>query len=103
MWHCLRDPKFSRFSRTPTYDERTDGQTNETDTRRQLRPVLASVARVIVKIGTASFYGPAAATRARFSRTRRDWFSQLHFQFSTLTGTLTPTLTFRNLINFFLV
>jgi len=35
VWRCLRDPTFSRFSRTPTCDRqaRTDRQT---DTRRQL-------------------------------------------------------------------
>ena len=27
MWRCLRDPTFSRFSRTPTCDRRTDRQT----------------------------------------------------------------------------
>jgi len=36
----LRDHTFSRFSRTPTCDRQTDGQT---DTRRQLIPALASV------------------------------------------------------------
>ena len=40
---CLRDPTFSRFTRTPTCDRRTD---RRTDTRRQLIPALASVARV---------------------------------------------------------
>jgi len=29
MWRCLRDPTFSRFSKTPTCDRRTDGHTNE--------------------------------------------------------------------------
>jgi len=43
VWCCLCDPTFSRFSRTPTCDGRADGQT---DTRRQLIPALASVARV---------------------------------------------------------
>jgi len=43
VWRCLHDPTFSHFSRTPTWDRRTDGQT---DTRRQLIPVLASVTRV---------------------------------------------------------
>ena len=28
VWHCLRDPMFSRFSRTPTCDRWTDGQTD---------------------------------------------------------------------------
>ena len=27
MWYCLCDPTFSRFSRTPTCDGRTDGRT----------------------------------------------------------------------------
>jgi len=44
VWRCLRDPMFSRFSRTPTCDRRTDGPT---DTWRQLIPALASVAMVI--------------------------------------------------------
>ena len=29
VWCCLCDPTFSRFSRTPTCDGRTDGQTHE--------------------------------------------------------------------------
>ena len=41
------NPTFSRFSRTPTCDRRTDGQTDrQTDTRRQLIPALASDAGV---------------------------------------------------------
>ena len=43
VWHCLRDPTFSRFSRTPTCDGRTNRQTN---TRRHLISALASVGRV---------------------------------------------------------
>jgi len=31
MWRCLRDPAFSRFSRMPTCDGRTDGQTDNDD------------------------------------------------------------------------
>jgi len=27
VWRCLRDPTFSRFSRTPTCDRQTDRQT----------------------------------------------------------------------------
>jgi len=40
VWRCFCDPAFSRFSRTPTCDRRTDGQT---DTRRQLIPALVSI------------------------------------------------------------
>jgi len=29
MWYCLHDPTFSRFSRTPTCDRQTDGQTDD--------------------------------------------------------------------------
>ena len=43
VWRCLRDPTFSRFSRTPTCDGRTNRQTN---TRRHLISALASVGRV---------------------------------------------------------
>ena len=46
VWHCLCDPMFSHFSKTPTYDRQMDRQT---DTQRQLIPVLASAAQV--KIG----------------------------------------------------
>jgi len=29
MWYCLHDPTFSRFSRIPTCDRQTDGQTDD--------------------------------------------------------------------------
>jgi len=45
---------FSRFSRTPTCDRRTDGQTG---TWRQLIPALASVARVTMVHVTLTYYG----------------------------------------------
>ena len=47
VWRCLRDPTLSRFSRTPTCDRQTDRQTDgQADTRRQLIPSLARIARV---------------------------------------------------------
>ena len=46
MWRCLRDPAFSRFSRTPTCDRRTD-------TEWQLIPALASVVQVKIVLKTA--------------------------------------------------
>ena len=42
VWHCLRNPTFSRFSRTPTCDRQTDRQTH----RQTDKPV--------------GFYGPIA-------------------------------------------
>ena len=43
VWHCLRDPTFSRFRRTLIYDGQTD---RWTDTRRQLITTPASIAWV---------------------------------------------------------
>jgi len=53
VWRCLRDPMFSHFRKTPT----CDGRTNRQDTRRQLIPALASVARVLATLETLDTRG----------------------------------------------
>ena len=53
----------SRFSRTPTCGRRTDGRT---DTRRQLKPALASVARLKTEVVGADVAGSAGGDISQF-------------------------------------